>query len=163
MNIAIIYYSFSGNTGQACMFLREKLAGVGHSVTLVEVKPQQEETDFFRQGRMASKHQIPELANGNCSVAPYDLVIFASPVWAFTFTPAVRAFLQACTGLGNKRCACFLTCGAQIASGNALKEFSRAVVDKGGAVFFSTYVTGAKTGDESYLEKRFAGLFKDLK
>jgi flavodoxin len=162
MKIGILYYSFSGNTRLACVSLKEKLARAGYGVELVELKLATEEKNFFLQGKAASHREIPPLANGMISIASYDCIVLAAPVWAFTFAPALRSFL-ASYSLENKRCGCFLTCGAQITSGNALKELEQGVHEKGGTVFFSAYITGSRAGDLPYLEKRFAGLFEGLK
>lgn len=162
MNIGLVYYSFSGNTRKVCDFLHARLAGFGHDVFPVEIKPEKEEKRFFCRGAMASGRRTPKLLNKELSVGRYDCVVFASPVWAFTFTPALRSFLRQCEGLENKACACFLTCGAAIASGNALKELEKVIADKGGRVFFSTYVTGSKAGDPEYLRRRFEGLFTGM-
>jgi len=155
MKIGIIYYSFSGNTLKTCEYLRARLSLQGHTVEMVELKPRQEERVFLQQGRQASRREAPELSAVNFSVAGFDLAVFASPVWAFTFAPALRSFLARCEGLENKRCGCVLTCGAQCASGNALKELTRAIAAKGGTVEFAEYSAGSRAGDPAYLDGRF--------
>lgn len=155
MKIGIIYYSFSGNTLKTCEYLRSRLFLQGHTVEMVRLEPRQEERVFLMQGRQAAHREAPELAGVDFSVAGFDLVIFASPVWALTFAPALRSFLARCEGLENKRCGCVLTCGAQCTSGNALKELAQAAAAKGGKVEFAEYSAGSRAGDPAYLDGRF--------
>jgi flavodoxin len=162
MKIGIIYYSFSGNTKKACEFLKAKMSGLGYGVETVEVRLKEEERSFLGQGKAASQRSTPEITNPDLSLERFDLAVFASPVWAFTFTPALRSFLAACTLPPGKKCACFLTCGSSLLSGNALKEFSGAIAEKGGTVVFAEYISGKKTSDSVYLEQRFAPLFKNI-
>ncbi|MGE5307743.1 MAG: flavodoxin family protein [Deltaproteobacteria bacterium] len=163
MNIGIVFYSFSGNTRAVCSFLRDGLTRNGHTARMVEIRLQQEEKRFLEQGRAATHRLKPPLAAGmDLSAAGFDAVVFASPVWAFTYAPALRSYLSACGGLDGKKCACFLTCGAQITSGNALKELEGDIAGKGASVIFSVYISGKKAGDTAYLQGRLDPLLKKI-
>lgn len=157
MKIALIFYSFSGNTKKACEFLKGNLSEK-HEVELVELVLKEPEPVFSRQCRAARRRETPELTNKDYDVSKYDFVVFASPVWAFTFAPALRTFLKLCGGLENKKTAVFLTCGAALTSGGALKELKTIVEEKKADVRFGKYVSGAKTDNREYLES----VFKDL-
>ena len=159
MHIAIIFYSFSGNTKKASEFLRDKILQKSHEVDLIELKLKQEETLFLRQCNAARAHQTPELANAECDATKYDLVVVASPVWAFTFAPALRTCLKNISGLENKKAAAFLTCGAAFTSGKALKELEKSLREKMADVKFCAYIAGAKTGNPEYLKSAFKDLF----
>ena len=162
MKIAIVFYSFSGNTRKACQFLKEKLS-VKHQVELVELVLKEPETAFYSQCRAARGRETPDLANKDYDVSKYDFVVFASPVWAFTFTPALRTFLKLCSGLDNKKAAVFLTCGAAFSSGGALKELKAIVEGKKAKVQFSKYVKGTKTNNQEYLKDVFKDLLSALR
>ncbi|MCX5657355.1 MAG: hypothetical protein NTZ48_03915, partial [Candidatus Omnitrophica bacterium] len=84
MQIAIIFYSFSGGTRKACEFLKERLLQVNIQAELIELRLKQEETYFFRQCNAARTHQALELKNLDYDLSKYDFLIFSSPVWAFT-------------------------------------------------------------------------------
>jgi flavodoxin len=162
MKIVLVYYSFSGNTRRVCEFLRDELCARGHDVSLTELRLKEEEKRFFSQGAAATSRATPELAVTDFSVERFDAVVLASPVWAFTFAPALRTFLRECRGLTGKRCACVLTCGAQLTSGNALKELESSAAEKGARVIFSAYVAGSKTRDRGYLSGRSSLLLGSL-
>lgn len=157
MKIAIIFYSYSGNTRAACEFLKGKLQA-GNQVDLLELKLRQEETNFFRQGNNAWSKQAPELLGADYDIMKYDFVIFSSAVWAFTFTPALRAYLNKMPDLEFKKTAIFLTCGSALTSGNALKELENSLTSKKADVLYAAYLTGQRVKKEGYLE----GSFKQL-
>lgn len=157
MKIAIVFYSFSGNTKKVCQFLKEQLSA-NNEVELVELMLKEPVTAFSRQCAAARKRETPELVNKDCDVSKYDFVVFASPVWAFTFAPALRTFLKLCSGLENKKAAVFLTCGAAFSSGGALKELKAVAQEKKAVIQFSKYVKGTKTDNTKYLED----VFKEL-
>lgn len=99
MNIGIIVYSQTGNTLSITEKLKEKLQGAGHTVTLEQVEPQGEVNP-------GTKHV--EFKN-RPDPAPYDGVIFASPVQAFSLAAAMKAYLKDIGSLEGKRVACFVT------------------------------------------------------
>jgi multimeric flavodoxin WrbA len=158
MRIALIFYSFSGNTREANIFLKEKFSKQGHEISFIEIKPKEEEESFFGQGKIARARQTPELAAVDNDVSKYDLVVFSSPVWAFTFAPALRTYLKEVKGLTGRKTAVFLTCGAAVTSGRALEKLKDTVRGKGAEVIFADYVAGQRSRDVRYLEARFRGL-----
>ena len=162
MNIAVVFYSFSGKTERACLFLKDKLIANGIEVDGVELKPQKEETSFFKQCIQAFLRSRPVLGETSLYLDKYDLVVFASPVWAFTFAPALRSYLDQVKGLENKKAACFLTFGSGAGSKRALKELEDILRNKGAHILFSQNIPGYKTREESYLEHKFKPLLEML-
>ena len=158
MNVLAAYYTFSGNTEKVCTFLKNELIKKGHTVDCVRIRPEKDETTLLNQGNAARRNQIPKLLNTEFNVSQYDLVVFASPVWAFTLSPAIRSYLEKCEGLQGKKTAAVLTCGSAITSGGALKELERKIIAKGGEIICSEYIDGGKTGDSRYLEQRLKKL-----
>ncbi|GEM_PF-552589 len=159
MRTLIVYYSFSGNTKKACEFLRGAMLCRNYQVDLTELELRLEETSFFKQCKSAQAQETPELTNTDFDVSRYDLVIFSSPVWAFTFAPALRTYINKSRGLDNKKVAIFLTCGAAFTSGKALKELEEDLLRKGAIIEFAAYVKGKKTVDSEYLQDVFKPLF----
>lgn len=162
-SVGIIFYSLSGNTRNVCQFIQRHVSTVGMQAQLLEIKPCKEEMSFIRQGIMARQHAQPELREINFDVGMFDFVIVASPVWAFTFAPALRSYLARIHNAANKRAACFLTCGAAFASGNALKELEETLRTQQMHTQFSSYIRGIQSLDEAYLAARFKTLFEIIR
>lgn len=162
MKIAVVFYSFSGNTRKACEFLKGQLSA-SHEVEFLELTLKEPEVSFFRQGKAAFMQHTPELANQNCDVSKYDFVILASPVWAFTFAPALRTFLKFAGGLENKKTAVFVTSGSAFSGNRALEKLKSVVLEKKAQVQFSKCLIGDKTGNQEYLADAFKDLLSALK
>ncbi len=158
MKIAIIYYSFSGNTKKACEFLADKLLESKIEAKLIELKLKVEEKSFLGRCKAARDKYAPELLTSDFDLKAVDFVVFASPVWAFSFAPALRSYIQKCAGVENKKTAIFLTCGSAITSGRALSELRDSAVFKGANVVFNVYIKGSDVEDRKYLEKSFERL-----
>ena len=106
MKKLVIYYSYEGNT----KFIAEAMASA-IDADLLELKPQKDLTTkgfmkYVWGGRQVVTKQIPELLPFDKNPDVYDVIFIGTPVWAFTFAPAIRSFL-ALTGLKNKKIALF--------------------------------------------------------
>ena len=163
MKIGIIFYSFSGNTKRACDYLKERFSSEGITVELIELKPSFEEKSFFKQCQQAFFKAKPELEEVSYDLSEYKFLIFASAVWAFTFTPALRTYLNKVTGLDNKNTASLITYGSGTGSKKALRELEMALRDKGARVVFSKLCSGDKTKDKNHLKDVFASLEEVIK
>lgn len=162
MQIAIIFYSYTGNTRRACEFLRERLLKMHNAVDFFCLRPKQEPTKFLEQCNAAFNRDVPQLCETEYDLLKYDFIIFASPVWAFTYTPALRAYFKSCRNLKNKKTAVFLTCGSVITSGRALRDIKADLKEIGAKVFYAAYIAGKKTDNPQYLEDRFNNLLTVL-
>lgn len=158
MRAAIVYYSYTGNTKRACLFLMRQFNAKNIDIDLIELTPKNEETSFFKQGKQALSKQLPELCEVKYDMAGYDFVIFASPVWAFTFAPALRSYLGKITHLENKKTGFFLTYGSGLGKGKTQKELEGILREKKAEVLFSRNFSGAKTKDKIFLEEQFRPL-----
>ena len=162
MRGAAVFYSFSGNTRKACLFLKERVEALGSSLDLIDLKLEKEIVPFFKQCLEAALKKKPKLLEAEYDLGSYDFVIFASPVWAFTYVPALRSYLDKASGLENKTAACFLTFGSGAGSKKALKELENILGKKKMKVLSSKNLSGAKTNDDVYLEWSFKKLLKAL-
>ncbi len=160
MNIGVVYYSFSGNTRQACVFLKECLSDKGHSVECLDLQPVHETKAFIKQCIQAARKQTPELLECNYDLAKYEMVIFASPVWAFAVAPALNAYLQKAQNLAGKKTACFLTCGGGTGSQHALNGLEELIRKNQGQVLFSKIIKGSQTKQRKYLLEQFGTLLE---
>ena len=162
MRGAVVFYSFSGNTKRACLFLKDKAASAGGSLDLIDLRLEKEVTSFFGQCLEAALKKKPALLEIDYDLGKYDFLIFASPIWAFTYAPALRSYLDKIKGLENKTTACFLTFGSGAGKNKALKELESILKSKKARVLFAKNLSGAKTGDNVYLEWCFKALHELL-
>ena len=94
MKKLVIFYSFEGNT----KFISENIAEeVGADI--LELKPVKEITrnkvmKFVVGGKQAMSKAEPEIESFEIDPNEYDLIFIGTPVWAWTFAPALRTFFS---------------------------------------------------------------------
>ncbi|MCM8796842.1 MAG: NAD(P)H-dependent oxidoreductase [Candidatus Omnitrophica bacterium] len=130
MRIAIIYYSYTGNTRKVAEVLAEFLRLKG-GVTVVELKAQDESASFLGQCRRALVKARAKIAPLNLNFSEYDLICLGTPVWAFGPAPAINTFLDSCRGLENKRAVVFTTYGSGAGNKHCLSYLKNALLKKG--------------------------------
>src|SRR5690554_3228165 len=99
MRIGIIVYSQTGNTLSVAKRLAESLTAKGHTVNIARVESVSEKNPPTTASDLKS---APD-------VGAYDVVIFASPVHAFTLAPAMKVYLENISSLAGKEVYCFVT------------------------------------------------------
>jgi flavodoxin len=99
MNLGIILYSQTGNTLSVAEKLAKVLENKGHTVNLLKVEALNTEP----------KSSAPVKLKTTPDVAPYEAVIFASPVQAFSLAPAMKLYLGQIASLKGKEVYCFVT------------------------------------------------------
>lgn len=99
MNIGIIVYSQSGNTLQVASKVKERLTGNGHSVVLEQVTVVGGRTPKTREFELEAKP---------CT-EPYEAIVFASSVEAFSLCPVMARYLKHIDSLEGKKVACLVT------------------------------------------------------
>ncbi len=128
MKAAIVYYSQSGNTS----YVAEKVAAIltADRIPLVPVKayPDYGFKKFFWGGKSALMGDKPALEPYAFDPESYDLVIFGAPVWAGTFAPPLRTFMETHrSALQGKRMAAFFCCSG--GPGKVLEKFTAFLAD----------------------------------
>jgi len=123
MKAIVIYYSYGGNTRRVA----EKI-GKSIGADLVEVKTVQPYTgsynDVVDQGqREVNSGFLPEIQPMDVDLSQYDTIILGTPVWWYTFAPAMNSFLHS-TDLSGKTVYPFATNGGWI--GHTFKDFKKA-------------------------------------
>lgn len=112
-NIAIIYFSATGNTKQAATYLEEETNG-----TLIEIIPEDEYTnedlDYSNDNCRANKEQNdanarPAIKN-NIDITDYDTIFLGYPIWWGDVPKIILTFLDN-TNLENKTVIPFCTSG----------------------------------------------------
>ena len=117
--ILVVYYSLTGNT----KFIADQI-GNELNADIEEVKPIKDldpnsGSKYFWGGMKATMKSKPDLEELTYNPSEYDLIVIGTPVWAWTLSPAIRAY---CTkfDFGDKRIALFTS-----SSGNGVKAMSR--------------------------------------
>jgi len=103
MKIAVIYYSLEGNTKKIAMRIADKLKADIYE--LKEVKNTVSKTGLFKYawgGKQVMMKQKPDLQELNINIEEYDCIFIGTPVWAFTYSPAIRSFLSKYNIKGKK-------------------------------------------------------------
>ncbi len=122
MKTVIVYYSLTGNVAQTVGRLADALGA-----DVVRLEPQKAYPDrgakkFLWGGKSAVMGEKPALCPYEFDAARYDRVILATPVWASTFAPPLRTFVEdGRAALEGKRFAALVCC----AGGGAQKALQK--------------------------------------
>ena len=128
MKTAIVYYSLEGNT----KYTADKIADIlkaSCEVDVIRIEPEKSYPDkgfkkFFWGGKSAVMAETPALKPYEFDVTQYDRIIFGTPVWASTFTPPVRTFINDNPGVKEKQIAVF-TCFSGGGADKALAKLQK--------------------------------------
>ena len=93
MKILVVYYSYEGNT----RFVAEHIAEFFHA-DVQELKPKidMHSRSFMKYvwgGKMVLMREKPDLEPLRFNPGDYEVIFIGTPVWAWTFTPALNSFL----------------------------------------------------------------------
>ncbi len=111
MKSVVVYYSLSGNTTYVSQKIAESIGADLISLVPKKAFPDSGFKKFFWGGKSALMGEKPELQPYDFDRDTYDLVILGSPVWAGTFAPPLRTFIEENrAALQNKRLAAFFCC-----------------------------------------------------
>lgn len=113
MRTAIVYYSMSGNTKYVADKIADGIKASGE-VDIIRIEPKKAypakgAKKFFWGGKSAVMGETPALQPYEFSVEKYDRIIFGTPVWASTFAPPIRTFINENPAVKDKKIAVF-TC-----------------------------------------------------
>lgn len=95
MKVAVVYYSFEGNTKMLSEEIGKKLDADIYE--LKEIKSSVPKTGFFKYawgGKQVVMKEKPDLEDLNINIEEYDCIFIGTPVWAFTYAPAIRSFFS---------------------------------------------------------------------
>ncbi|MFH1189878.1 MAG: flavodoxin [Candidatus Omnitrophota bacterium] len=152
MNTLITYYSFSGNTEKVANIFAGKLKVKGE-VVVQRLKPVDEITSFGAQCRAAFTKKRAELAPGiDFDSSPFELVVLASPIWAFAPVPAMNSYLDKVNGLHGKRVIIVLTSGSGLGVGKCFKNIRQMLQGKGASSIDEINIPDRKQGDMGFIE-----------
>lgn len=128
MKTAIVYYSLEGNTH----YTAEKIAEIlkaSCEVDIIRIEPEKAYPDkgfkkFFWGGKSAVMAETPTLQPYEFDAEQYDRIIFGTPVWASTFTPPIRTFINENPAVKEKQIAVF-TCFSGGGADKALDKLKK--------------------------------------
>lgn len=111
MRTAIVYYSMSGNTAYVAEKIADRIKTLGE-VDIIRIEPKKAYPDkgakkFFWSGKSAVMGETPALQPYEFKIEKYDRIIFGTPVWASTFVPPLRTFINENPDVKDKKIAVF--------------------------------------------------------
>lgn len=118
----VIYYSYGGNTRKIAEKIKKTLG-----IDAVEIETAEPYTgsynDVVDQGqREVNSGFMPEIRPLKAELSQYDTIILGTPVWWYTFAPAMKTFLNN-ADLTGKKVYPFATNGGWI--GHTFKDFEK--------------------------------------
>ena len=124
MKILVVYYSLDGNTKLIAESISQAV-----KADILELKPVKEITrnnflKIFSGGKQAITKAEPELHPFNVKPEDYDVIFLGTPVWAWTYAPALRTFFKK-VKLKDKKVALFCCHGG--GPRNFFEKFEEAV------------------------------------
>lgn len=155
MKIGIIVYSQTGNTWSVALKLQARLAADGHETGIERVNPVGE-----------ARLQRPEtLLAAMPDVAPYDALVFASPVQGFTLAPAMASLMKTLPALAGKKTVCLVTeyfRHSWLGGQQAIRKMTGLCLEKGAQILGTGIISWSDRQREQQIEDlcvRLAGLF----
>ena len=152
MDIAIVYYSYSGNTHRAARAVGEVLKSQNNSVKCLRIEAPSESNNFFVQALRGLTKRKSEIDPIETDLSAYDLIIFATPVWAREMVPAMRKFLEKAGGLSGKKAMAFVTYGSGFGKEHCLDSLQSAIQEKGASCIGRFSLSQFKVNDRQRIE-----------
>lgn len=123
MKTLIVYYSYSGNTKEIAELIHKKIGG--YIIRIETVIPYEGNYNkVVAQGQdEVNRDYCPEIKHLNVDLKDYDTIVIGTPVWWYTFAPAIHTFLNQ-HNFNGKKVYPFATNGGWI--GHTFKDFNRA-------------------------------------
>ena len=94
MKTLIVYFSLEGNTKWAVEQIAAKLPVDTLALVPKSAYPDKGFKKFLWGGKSALMKETPELESHIVDITQYERIIFATPIWAGTFAPPLRTFIQ---------------------------------------------------------------------
>jgi flavodoxin len=147
MKVGIIVYSQTGNTMSVAEKLEKSIKALGHPVEILKVEVENQNT--------------PSKLKTAPDVSPFDVLVFASFVQAFTLTPAMKSYLSQISSLTNKKVYCFITQHLKktwLGGNRALRQIHGVCKKKGGEVLWSGLVNWSGDRKNEQIDAIVAGI-----
>lgn len=122
MRKLILYYSYGGNTRKIAEMIQEKIGGDIAEIETVKSYKGSYDSVVNQGQREVDSGYMPEIKELNVDLDNYDTIIIGTPVWWYTFAPAVKSFLHD-YDLSGKSIYPYATNGGWI--GHTFEDFKR--------------------------------------
>ncbi len=94
MKKLVVYYSFGGNTRSVARMLARELGADLCEIRTVKTYPDDYDVLVSLGKKEVESGYLPQLYPTPVDVKEYDTVILGTPVWWYTYAPAVKSFLK---------------------------------------------------------------------
>lgn len=157
MKVAVIYYSFTGNTKKVSEQLSQYLKEKGDEVDLFQLRPEEETKQFLKQAFDALlAKEVKLVPDAPSDLSGYEVIFLGSPVWAFSPAPALRSYIPKLKGCEGKKFYLFVTYGSGVGRFRCLDIMASLVGKVGGHVKGKIAISERKVGDGDYLRELFS-------
>ena len=129
MKRLVVFYSFGGNTRAIARRIAKNLNADIAEIRTIKAYPDDYDVLLGLGKREVESGYIPLLYPLACNAQEYDTIIIGTPVWWYSYAPAVKSFLKSIKWTG-KRVYTFATNGGAL--GHTPSDFKRAL--RGSAV-----------------------------
>lgn len=146
MKIGIIVYSHTGTAYAVAQKLQKTLSAKGHSAEIERITQKDVKNIDKRKVELDVKPATDK----------YDAIIFGAPVWAFSLSPVMEAYLRQTASLKNKKVACFVTKSLPVAWTGGTKAISqmKSIIESKSAKVCGTAIAAQKNvKDERWLDE----------
>lgn len=123
MKTLIIYYSYGGNTRSVAKMIQEKTGADMEEIQTVSPYTGSYNSVVDQGQREVNSGFMPKIKEMKVDISDYDRIILGTPVWWYTFAPAMKTFLSG-TDLSRKVVYPFATNGGWL--GHTLKDIKAA-------------------------------------
>lgn len=149
MKAIIIYYSLDGNVKLLSETMAQEL---GADILPLKLKKEIKNDSFMKYfwgGKQVVMKETPELEKVDLNLDNYDLIILGTPVWAGSYAPALRSFLEQ-VNLSGRKVALF--CSHEGGIGLTIANLKNKL--RNSEIISSTdFLAPLKKGKEAALEK----------
>ena len=94
MKTLMVYYSLEGNTKYVAEMIKEFTGADILPLIPAKEYPKGNVTKYIWGGKSAVFGDKPKLLPYEINISDYDTIVIGTPVWASTFVPPIRTFLQ---------------------------------------------------------------------
>lgn len=94
MKHLILYYSYGGNTRKIAENIQRDIGGDIEEIETVKPYTGSYDSVVSQGQREVNSGYMPELKPLKSDLSTYDCIILGSPVWWYTFAPAMKSFLH---------------------------------------------------------------------
>jgi flavodoxin len=95
MKSLVVYYSFEGNTRKVANLIANYLnSDIIELKLLKDILSKNSFMKYAWGGKQVVMKEKPPIEDININFNDYDLIIIGTPIWAFSFTPAIRTFFS---------------------------------------------------------------------